>query len=608
MWIAPAVAVVTGALVLAADSCGTAGRGAVPAAVARRRPCSRGGSAVRIVPRVAKLAPRQIDFLRKLARRTWAYLRDVRRAPKITGCRPTTIRKFPSARVAHRTSPTNMGMALLADLAAYDFGYLPAGRLLERLTNTLRTMESLERHQGHFYNWYDTQSLQPLSPRYISSVDSGNLAGHLLTLRAGLLALPDHRFWSRGSLPGSSTLRACSSKRSAPKFPRSSPSLSAISIPPPTRRLPTAAAAYRWLAPHCRGPRGSRRAFRRPGGRRRVRGGERGARMGARAVGAMPSRQWTSSRASRRGCSTPDLEALLAKLPALAPIPTLRDARAVAAGAVPGRSSACAPPQRPTPSVASSTRWRGSSASPARARRSASRRSKRLRRSATDLARMDFGFLYDRTRHLFAVGYNVDERQRDAQLLRPARLRSALRELRRDRAGPGAAGELVRAGAPADVTVGDRPILLSWSGSMFEYLMPLLVMPTYENTLLDADVPRRRGAADRAWQEARRPVGHVGVGLQRRRCESQLPVSRVRRPRAWPETRTRRGCRRRALRFGAGADGRARKPRASTCSASPPKGSRADSACSRRSTTRRRDCRAASRARSSARSWRITRA
>ena len=95
--------------------------------------------------------------------------------------------------VAHRTSPTNMGLALLANLSAYDFGYISAGRLIDRTEKTLDTMGSLERHRGHFYNWYDTQSLKPLLPIYISTVDSGNLAGHLLTLRPGLLALPDDK-------------------------------------------------------------------------------------------------------------------------------------------------------------------------------------------------------------------------------------------------------------------------------------------------------------------------------------------------------------------------------------------------------------------------------
>jgi cyclic beta-1,2-glucan synthetase len=68
-----------------------------------------------------------------------------------------------------------------------------SGQLVERTANTLRTLHGCSRHRGHFYNWYDTQTLQPLSPLYISTVDSGNLAGHLLTLRAGLLALGDDR-------------------------------------------------------------------------------------------------------------------------------------------------------------------------------------------------------------------------------------------------------------------------------------------------------------------------------------------------------------------------------------------------------------------------------
>ena len=66
-------------------------------------------------------------------------------------------------------------------------------------------MEGLERYRGHFYNWYDTQSLKPLLPLYISSVDSGNLAGHLLTLRPGLLALPDVNILGARFSTGSAT-------------------------------------------------------------------------------------------------------------------------------------------------------------------------------------------------------------------------------------------------------------------------------------------------------------------------------------------------------------------------------------------------------------------
>lgn len=79
----------------------------------------------------------------------------------------------------------------MANLAAYDFGYLQAGGMMERTRLAFDTLEMLPRHRGHFYNWYDTETLQPLPPAYISTVDSGNLAGHLLTLRQGLLAIAD---------------------------------------------------------------------------------------------------------------------------------------------------------------------------------------------------------------------------------------------------------------------------------------------------------------------------------------------------------------------------------------------------------------------------------
>jgi cyclic beta-1,2-glucan synthetase len=129
-------------------------------------------------------------FLRRLARRTWAFF-DAHVGAPDNHLPPDNMQEHPVARVAHRTSPTNIGFALLAALAAREFGYLTTRRLLARIDATLTTMQAMERHRGHFYNWYDTQTLQPLRPRYVSTVDSGNLAGQLLTLRAGLLALVD---------------------------------------------------------------------------------------------------------------------------------------------------------------------------------------------------------------------------------------------------------------------------------------------------------------------------------------------------------------------------------------------------------------------------------
>ena len=111
-------------------------------------------------------------------------------AQRTSGCLPTIFRKLPLGIVAHRTSPTNIGLALLSALGAYDLGYLEALTLSTRLTSSLDTLEKLERYRGHFLNWYDTRSLDPLQPRYVSTVDSGNLAACLLALRQGCLEVP----------------------------------------------------------------------------------------------------------------------------------------------------------------------------------------------------------------------------------------------------------------------------------------------------------------------------------------------------------------------------------------------------------------------------------
>ncbi|MCA1715016.1 MAG: cyclic beta 1-2 glucan synthetase, partial [Gammaproteobacteria bacterium] len=149
----------------------------------------------------AALSPEQARFLGRLSRRTWAFF-ETHVTQADHWLPPDNVQEHPALVVARRTSPTNIGLALLADLAAWDFGYAPVGVVMARCGNTLRTLESLPRHRGHFYNWYDTQTLQPLPPHYVSTVDSGNLAGHLLTLRQGLLAMPDAPLLSPHALQG----------------------------------------------------------------------------------------------------------------------------------------------------------------------------------------------------------------------------------------------------------------------------------------------------------------------------------------------------------------------------------------------------------------------
>ncbi|TFW17757.1 cyclic beta 1-2 glucan synthetase, partial [Duganella callida] len=143
-----------------------------------------------IARKSAQLSHDQLQFLHKLSRRTWAYFERFV-SPEDNWLPPDNMQEHPVQVVAHRTSPTNIGMALLANLTATDFGYITVGQLMERTGNTLHSMDQLERYHGHFYNWYDTQTLKPLHPVYISTVDSGNLAGHLLTLQSGLTGLYD---------------------------------------------------------------------------------------------------------------------------------------------------------------------------------------------------------------------------------------------------------------------------------------------------------------------------------------------------------------------------------------------------------------------------------
>jgi cyclic beta-1,2-glucan synthetase len=119
--------------------------------------------------------------LRLTARRTWRFFESfVSAADHMLP--PDNFQEDPAPVLAHRTSPTNLGLYLLSVASARDFGWIGTHEAIERLEATLATMHGMARFRGHFYNWYDTRNLRPLDPRYVSSVDSGNLAGHLIAL------------------------------------------------------------------------------------------------------------------------------------------------------------------------------------------------------------------------------------------------------------------------------------------------------------------------------------------------------------------------------------------------------------------------------------------
>jgi cyclic beta-1,2-glucan synthetase len=137
------------------------------------------------VERRAELGEEDRQYLEQVARDTWGYFAELA-GEADNGLPPDNLQETPEARIAHRTSPTNIAMGLLSTLAAHDLGFVDTAELVARTARTFDTLEGLERHHGHLLNWYDTETLAPLLPRYVSTVDSGNLAGALIALAVGL--------------------------------------------------------------------------------------------------------------------------------------------------------------------------------------------------------------------------------------------------------------------------------------------------------------------------------------------------------------------------------------------------------------------------------------
>ena len=144
-----------------------------------------------LLQRVTAIGRSERATLRRVARRTWRFFEELA-GPADHWLIPDNYQEDRQDVIAHRTSPTNIGLQVLSTLAAFDFGYLSYAGVLDRLEPTFDTLLRMQRYRGHFYNWYDTRTLAPLVPAYISTVDSGNLAGYLLTLRSGLVSIAEH--------------------------------------------------------------------------------------------------------------------------------------------------------------------------------------------------------------------------------------------------------------------------------------------------------------------------------------------------------------------------------------------------------------------------------
>ncbi|GFM38228.1 GH36-type glycosyl hydrolase domain-containing protein [Desulfovibrio psychrotolerans] len=427
-----------------------------------------------------QLTEAQTIFLRRIARKTW-YFFETFVGPKDHFLPPDNFQEQPVAAIAHRTSPTNMGLALLANLAAYDFSFISCGRLMERTMQALETMNRLERHKGHFYNWYDTLTLQPLSPRYISSVDSGNLAGHLLTLRAGLLALPEDKILSQGLLKSLSEALDIALEASPPLSHSVSPTISTDTLPPSPSTL--LASLRQDMDAAMLNPPVTLRAIRQCLERLVVSVAELIASRNFQT--APPDSSLYAGINTFAGQCRDALDELTllapwatsshtfrADLAVLNDIPTLQGLAALETKV--GHIAAAHPDTELVNMIQAASGQAKSRIATITT----------LAKLCSALTQMEYGFLYDVTRHLLAIGYNVDERRKDQGcydlLASEARLATfvAIAQGRLPQESWFALGRLL-------TTAGGSPVLLSWSGSMFEYLMPNLVMPLYASTLLD---------------------------------------------------------------------------------------------------------------------------
>ncbi|HTH94879.1 MAG TPA: glucoamylase family protein [Rhodocyclaceae bacterium] len=389
----------------------------------------------------AALDVAQMRFLHMTARKTWEYFAHFVSAADDSdnALPPDNYQEEPREAVAHRTSPTNMGLALLANLSAFDFGYLSMGQLLARTQDTLRTMAGLERYRGHFYNWYDTQTLQPLAPRYVSTVDSGNLAGNLLVLRQGLLELIHAPLLNPTCVQGlTDTLDVLGEHLKVQ--PAALLKFRALLVDAPTADA-SLAVAEAYLRRLC------------------IAAEDVVAGWPVPDSGTAHRHEWAQKLLHQ--CQSLHQEVCL-----------------FSAVVVPqGNASLHA--------IANSAAMADGIDSPAIDRAMARiTLIESLAAQAYALAQQDYDFLYDPVSHLMTVGFQVDAQRSDRGnydlLSSEARLGIyvAIAQGKIPQESWFALGRLL-------VLIDGEPVLVSWTGSMFEYLMPLLIMPGYDHTLLD---------------------------------------------------------------------------------------------------------------------------
>ncbi len=419
-----------------------------------------------LVKQIAELDEEQINFLHKQARKIWYFFEEFV-TEKENWLPPDNFQEVPVSVIAHRTSPTNIGLSLLANLSANDFGYITVGELMQRTSDTFNTLQKMEKYQGHFYNWYDTETLKPLWPRYISTVDSGNLAGHLLTLRQGFLGLINQPVIGQNSLSGIRDTMKILCELVGEKDELSEQVKTDLQI---------------------------------------IADADCSNLKDIKSVISELSKNYFTEQKSEKPTSDNKIEwwkhtlsvqiqQCLNELQTFIPwlfteenipekfeknIPTLYEL---------SRIDILSEINNQNDNISSEERqWLlNLQESMTETSKQANRRIVALEilaQQCNELSVMEYDFLYNKTKNLLTIGYNVEEHKVDNSyydlLASEVRLGVfvGVSQGKMPQESWFALGRLL-------TSAGGRPILLSWSGSMFEYLMPLLIMPSYENTLLE---------------------------------------------------------------------------------------------------------------------------
>ncbi len=446
--------------------------------------------------------------LRSVSRRTWRFFETfVTEADHWLP--PDNFQEDPNPVVAHRTSPTNMGLSLLTVLSAHDLGWIGTCEAVERLESTVATLRELERFRGHFLNWYTTNDLRPLEPRYVSSVDSGNMAGDLIALANGCRELIQESLGGNRMRAGvedairllRESLGAISDEARTSTVTRKQLGDAADALDACLETAPVSAAAWAALFADVIDRASTLDDMAQAFAEERGDASSAELRVWAAAARAcieshrrdagmfLPWMRLKSPQAlemARRPIEqAPEWAALQPFFPAA---PALADAPEhfqIAIGELAGlrarlSSDGSANPEALT-RIDSLVHALGNAATDAA---SLIRRLAAIAETAESMAAaMDFTFLFDRTRKLLSIGYRVGEGILDEAcydlLASEARLASfigiAKGDLQVDHWF-----HLTRALTP----VGRGSALVSWSGSMFEYLMPDLLMKSPEGSLL----------------------------------------------------------------------------------------------------------------------------